>query len=250
MLLEGLWRNDHRTVSSVYATARTIVWPWVDPLVSQATAGCDIDLEWLMSGSNTLYVCVPLADQHRLRPVFGGLLNDLVGQAFERYVRTNQALDPAVLVVVDEAATLRPDQLPSWAATLSGIGVQLVTAWQSVHQLEAAYDRHAQAILTNHLSKLFYAGMSDTVGLDYVSSLLGDEHLPADLSTGRHAVHDGAPVTTVPFVPAAAFRRMHPGDALLIHGTLPPAHVRLRPWYRDRRLRRRARDRGDKMGTA
>src|SRR3546814_13698826 len=107
-----------------------------------------------------------------------GMLNDLVGQAFERYVRTNQPLDPPLLIVMDEAAILRPDQLPSWAATLSGIGVQLVTAWQSVSQIEAAYGRHAQGILTNHLSKLFYAGMTDSPGLDYVSRLLGDEHLP------------------------------------------------------------------------
>lgn len=47
-------------------------------------------------------------------------------------------------------------------------------------------------------------------------------------------------MATVPLVPAAALRRMHPGDALLIRGTLPPAHVRLRPWYQDRRLGQRA----------
>lgn len=241
MVLEGLWRNDARTVSSVYATARTMVWPWVDPLVTAASAGSTIDLDWLMSGPNTLYVCAPVADQHRLRPVLGGMLNDLVGQAFERYVRTNQPLDPPLLIVMDEAAILRPDQLPSWAATLSGIGVQLVTAWQSVSQIEAAYGRHAQGILTNHLSKLFYAGMTDSPGLDYVSRLLGDEHLPARLSDGT-SHGDGTrenSVATVPLVPPAALRRMHPGDALLIHGTLPPAHVRLRPWYRDRRLRKR-----------
>ena len=170
------------------------------------------------------------------------MLNDLVGQAFDRFVRENKPLDPPVLIVMDEAAILRPDQLPSWAATLSGIGVQLVTAWQSVSQIEAAYGRHVQGILTNHLSKLFYAGMTDSPGLDYVSRLLGDEHLPARLSADVGAPDSGRQmsVATVPVVPPAALRRMHPGDALLIHGTLPPAHVRLRPWYRDRRLRRRA----------
>ena len=68
------------------------------------------------------------------------------------------------------------------------------------------------------------------------------ESLPARLSDG--AVNsDGRrqhSVATVPLVPSAALRRMHPGDALLIHGTLPPAHIRLRPWYRDRHLRDRA----------
>jgi type IV secretion system protein VirD4 len=123
---------------------------------------------------------------------------------------------------------------------VSGIGVQLVTAWQSVSQIDAAYGRDAQGILTNHLSKLFYAGMTDTAGLDYVSRLLGHEHVPARLSGGTRTQPDRERnVATVPVVPPAALRRMHPGDALLIHGTLPPAHVRLRPWYRDRWLRRR-----------
>ena len=242
MVLEGLWRNDARTVSSVYATARTIVWPWVDPLVATASAGWTVDLDWLTADANTLYVCAPVADQHRLRPVLGGMLNDLVGQAFDRFVRDNKPLDPPVLIVMDEAAILRPDQLPSWAATLSGIGIQLVTAWQSVSQIEAAYGRHAQGILTNHLSKLFYAGMTDTQGLDYVSRLLGEEHLPSRLSSAPDRWPQGREqsVATVPVVPSAALRRMHPGDALLIHGTLPPAHVRLRPWYRVRQLRNRS----------
>jgi hypothetical protein len=33
---------------------------------------------------------------------------------------------------------------------------------------------------------------------------------------------------------------MLPGDALLVHGTLPPAHIRTRPYYRERALRSRA----------
>jgi hypothetical protein len=33
---------------------------------------------------------------------------------------------------------------------------------------------------------------------------------------------------------------MRPGDALLVHGTLPPAHIRARPYHRDRRLAVRA----------
>jgi hypothetical protein len=33
---------------------------------------------------------------------------------------------------------------------------------------------------------------------------------------------------------------MRPGDALLIHGTLPPAHIRTRHYHRDRHLATRA----------
>ena len=179
-------------------------------------------------------------DQHRLRPVLGGLLNDVVGQAFERFVRTNRPLDPPLLLVIDEAATLRPDQLQSWAATLAGIGVQLVTAWQSIAQIEAAYGRQAQAILTNHLTKLFFPGMSDAAGLDYVSRLLGDEYVPSRLSISRFDSDEGERATSVPLVAPAALRQLRSGDALLVHGALPPAHVQIKPWFKDRALRQRA----------
>jgi type IV secretion system protein VirD4 len=113
----------------------------------------------------------------------------------------------------------------------------LVTAWQSVAQIEAAYGRQSQAILTNHLTKLFFAGMSDAAGLNYLSRLLGQEHVPSRLSSQAGSGGDRPSVTGVPLVPPAALRQMRPGDALLVHGTLPPAHVRIKPWYRSRRLR-------------
>src|SRR3546814_20613291 len=34
MVLEGLWRNDARPVSSVYAPTRTLVWPLFHPLAT------------------------------------------------------------------------------------------------------------------------------------------------------------------------------------------------------------------------
>jgi len=237
-VLEGLWRNDHRTISSVYATARTLVWPWADPIVAASAKDKPIDPGELLDESATLYVCVPQSDQNRLRPVLGGVLNYVVAGAYARYLRTGRPLDPPLLLVIDEAATLRPDQLPSWASTLAGIGVQLVTAWQSVSQIDAAYGTSAPAILTNHLTKLFFPGMSDGSGLDYVSRLVGEEHVPARLSRDDGPVErrGETPVTTVALVPAAVLRQMRRGDAVMIHGSLPPAHIQPRPWYSDRRL--------------
>ena len=46
--------------------------------------------------------------------------------------------------------------------------------------------------------------------------------------------------TRVPLAPAHVLRQMRPGDALLVHSTLPPAHVRTRPFYRHRHLAERA----------
>ena len=66
----------------------------------------------------------------------------------------------------------------------------LVTVWQSKSQLEAIYAAHADTILTNHLTKLFFTGMSDTAGLDYVGRLTG--HDRARLPRYREARRDRA----------------------------------------------------------
>ena len=101
-----------------------------------------------------------------------------------------------------------------------------MTVWQSRSQLEAIYGAHADTILTNHLTKLFFAGMSDTAGLDYVGRLSGHEHVPGYLGTDHVDSHDRVQPTQVPLLAPNVVRQMRPGDALLVHGTLPPAHVR------------------------
>ena len=224
--MKGLWELDPRTSSSVYATARTAIWPWADPDVAAVSERCDIDLAWLLGGTNTLYLATPPGDQDRLAPVLGGLIADLVNQAFELTNRMRTRLDPTLLLVLDEAANTPLRKLPEWASTVAGHGIQLVTVWQSKSQLEAIYGAHADTILTNHLTKLFFTGMSDTAGLDYVGRLTGHEHVPGYLGFDRPDAEERVTPTQVALLAPNVIRQMRPGDALLLHGTLPPAHVR------------------------
>jgi type IV secretion system protein VirD4 len=241
--LLAIWEMEERTRSSVYATSQTVVWPWAEPEVASSSRGDSVDLDWVLSGANTVYLCAPIEDQRRLAPAFGGLLNDLIAQVYRRVAATGEPLDPPLLVVVDEAGNTPLRALPEYASTLSGLGVLLVTIWQSLAQIETAYGREADTILTNHLTKLFYAGLSDPASLRYVSQVLGDAEVETrSQSTGDQAGRASVQMssTNVALAPAHTLRQMRPGDALLLHGTLPPAHVRTRPFYRDRRLAERS----------
>lgn len=246
--LRSIWDMEERTRSSVFATAQTVVWPWAEPGVARSSRGTSVDLEWLLQRGdgkvNTVYLCAPIEDQQRLAPAFGGLLNDLIKQAYLKVAATGKPLDPPLLIVIDEAGNTPLRALPEYASTLAGIGVLMVTIWQSVAQIEAAYRRQADTILTNHLSKLFYAGLSDPASLRYVATVLGEAEIEtrsrsSDQRGGRGSISRAA--TKVALAPAHALRQMRPGDALLVHATLPPAHVRTRPYYRDRRLAGRSR---------
>lgn len=239
----SIWEMEEETRSSVYATAQTVVWPWADPGVAAASRGRSLSLDWLLGGNNTLYLCAPIEDQQRLAPAFGGLLNDLVKQVFLRVAATGRPLDPPLLVVIDEAGNTPLRSLPQYASTLAGLGVLLVTIWQSIAQIEDAYHRQADTILTNHLSKLFYTGLSDPAAFRYIGSVLGDVEVEtrsrSEAADWRNSLQ--LSTTREPLVPPHMARQMPPGDALLIHGTLPPAHVRTLPWWESRRLAVRGR---------
>jgi type IV secretion system protein VirD4 len=239
--LRAIWSLEEKTRSSVYATAQTVIWPWSDPGVARAARTPNITLEWLTAGANTAYLCAPIEDQRRLAPAFGGLLNDLIKAIYLQAARTGRPLDPPLLIVLDEAGNTPLRGLPEFASTLAGLGVVLVTIWQSIGQIEAAHGRHSDTILTNHLTKLLFAGVSDQASLRYVAQVLGDTEVE---TTSRSFAGPGRPPSTslsttrTGLAPAHAVRQMVPGDALLIHGTLPPAHVRTIPFYRPVRRRR------------
>lgn len=230
--LHGQWSTDPRTTSSVYATARNAVWPWTDPGLAASAEGCEITLDWLCSGSNTLYLCAPLGDESRVGVVFAALLHDLIAQGFERYNRQGAPIDPRLLVVLDEAANTPLPKLPQWAATITGAGVQLVTVWQSKAQLDQAYGKDADNVLTNHRTKLIFpSGLSDLSTIEYISALVGDEHVRSELDERTGTSRDGrlpdrSPSTAVPFLSPSTLRRVRVGDSLLLHGPVPPAWIR------------------------
>ncbi len=225
MTLLGLWQKEARSISPVYSTAANIVWPWVDLGIAASAASCDIDLDWLCSGPNTLYIVAPLIDHERSAGVLGGLVGDLIGQVNQRNL-SGHTIDPEILLLIDEAGNMRLDDLPVWASTLAGMGVQLVTIWQSIAQIKAKFGPRSDVLLTNFLTKIWFPGMSDLEGLSYVESISGDEHLPSALT--KYQRNDDRPsVATLPLIQRKALREMPAGKALIQHGSLAPAVVTL-----------------------
>src|SRR5918994_7231914 len=106
--LLAIWEMEDRTRSSVYATAQTVVWPWAEPGVAASSRGPSVDLNWLLGDANTVYLSAPIEDQRRLAPAFGGLLNDLIAQAYRRGAAPRRPAGPPPPLVVDEARHTPP----------------------------------------------------------------------------------------------------------------------------------------------
>ncbi len=192
--------------------------------------------------SNSVYLCADLDGAERLAPVLGGLVDDLIRSVYARVGATGKPLDPPLLVVIDEAGNWPMKNLPGRISTCAGMGIQLMLIYQSKAQIDAAYGNKADVIVSNALTKIFFSGLSDKSTLDYAASLLGQEHVAArSVSSdaapggGRQGVSD-AP-TRLELLPAHLLRQVAPGQALLLHNTLPPVHLYGRYWFRDRALR-------------
>jgi type IV secretion system protein VirD4 len=143
-------------------------------------------------------------------------------------------LDPPLLVVLDEAANIAPlAELDTIVSTAAGHGIQLVTVWQDFAQIEARYGRRWSTIVNNHRAKVLCPGTADPLTLDHVSSLIGDDERTDESRTvgddGRWSRTETVSLRRV--VPSAMLRRVAPGEAVVVYGALPPARVRLRPYF-------------------
>jgi len=210
--------------------------------VGGAGVGGVIDPDTLLLGSHTLYICAPAHDQHRLRAVFAALVSQVVHAAFAASSRAGRPLDPPLLVVLDEAANIAPlKELDGLAATCAGHGVQLVTVWQDLAQVRARYGERAATVVNNHRAKLFLPGIADPGTLDFASHLAGDQDLATPSVTlgarGERTVTTSLQVRRL--LAPDTLRRLQKGRAVLLYGAMPPALVRLRPWFADPELAQR-----------
>jgi type IV secretion system protein VirD4 len=248
--LRGIWSLQDRTRADVFATGRGSVWPWSNRDVVGTSRGCDLSLDWLLAGSdgraNTMYVAAPLADAERLKPAIGGVIGDIVNQLMMRYTQTGKPLDPPLLLVLDEIGNTPLRELPRLVSTLSGLGVQLVTSWQSIAQMHKEYGEAAGTVIANHRTKVFFSGISDGVTGEVAAKMLGDEQVLSRQVSSELGQFDGGrrslseSLITTSIIPAHVLREQMPGSALLVHGTIPPAHLTVRSQFSDSLLLERA----------
>ena len=162
----------------------------------------------------------------------------IIRAAYEAALVAGHPLDPPLLVVIDEAANVAPlADLDELASTAASHGVQLITVWQDLAQLNARYTTRAASVINNHRAKLFCSGISDVATLEHAGQLAGEADVLSTSNTyDRHGYSGRTHSSTYRrLLPSDALRRMPPGQAVLIYGSLPPVKIRLRESGRGKR---------------
>jgi type IV secretion system protein VirD4 len=238
--LRSLWAKDQRLRDSVFATVENVVAPYAS--LPAGHNGPEIDFHKWLSGDNTIFVVASSHEQARLRPVLATFVQQALRAAFDAAVRIGGSLERPCLALLDEAGNIAPlRDLPAYASTARSHNISLVTIWQDLAQIRSLYRDRAQTVLNNHQAKLFGSGIADDQTLEYVSRLVGDvphkaKNVSRDVSGDRRSISEHTSFRRA--APIDELRRMGRESALLVYGAEVPALVRLRPWFKDRRLKK------------
>ncbi len=234
-------KADSRRKDSIYGTAQVLLDVYRYPAVAETAEGCDIDRVAFLRGfdgagrpvDNTVFVFAPEHRQDQLRPLFEAFICWLVRGAEDRYAATGVALDPPLLVMLDEAANIAPlRKLGAYASSLASQGVQLVAVFQNLGQIRDRYGNQASTIVTNFLVKLLLGATTDRELLELLTVLIGKEELAQEsLTYGL----DGSRTATASIrqrelAPIHALVQQQPGHALALLSYRKPVRLRVRPY--------------------
>jgi type IV secretory pathway TraG/TraD family ATPase VirD4 len=235
-----------RTRSSIEGTVQALLRAYRFARVARSAAGCEITADRLLDGPNSLYLIGDAKASKLLRPIFLALLSEVVDRAYERANAEGGQLARPLLVCLDEAGNVAPlPNLAEIASTAPSHNIQLVSIFHDLAQARSRYGGQAETVVNSHRARMLLPGVADLDTLRYFSALVGEEEArELTRTSGAGGTSRSSGRRRRPLVAAEALRQLPDGSALLLYGRLPPARVRLRRWFEDRRLRALARPTG------
>jgi type IV secretion system protein VirD4 len=228
-----------RTRSSIEATAQALLRAYRFTRVASSARSCEITPDRLLDEAATLYLIGDAKASKLLRPIFLAMLAEIVDRAYERATLAGGRLELPLLLCLDEAGNVAPlPNLAEVASTAPSHNIQLLTIFHDLAQARSRYRQQAETVVNSHRARMLLPGVADLETLRYFAGLVGEEEA-RDLT--RTSGAGGTTRSTArrrrPLLAPEELRQLPDGHALLLYGRLPPLTLRLRLWFRDRRLR-------------
>lgn len=163
---------SQRLQTGVWAECTSVLTLYQDPVIAAHTRTSDIALGQLLASPDplTAYCIVDFPDIRRLQPLMSGVCDALLALAGGQAAPARHRL----LLALDECANLgRLDQLASGVSYLQGSGVQVLAAFQTLHQPRAVYG-HDSPLLASMSTHVYYRPTpGDTLTAQAISTALG-----------------------------------------------------------------------------
>jgi type IV secretory pathway TraG/TraD family ATPase VirD4 len=238
----GFRSQPDRTRGSIEGTVQALLRAYRSERVQRSARSVEIAGSVLLAGDQTLYLVGDAKASRLLRPVFLALLGELVDHAYLQANRNGGRLARPLLLCLDELGNVAPlPNLAEIASTAPSHNIQLVSVFHDLAQARARYGRQAETVINSHRARMLLPGVADLDTLRYFSGLIGDAAIrERTQTTGAGYQTRSESHARRPLAPPERLRQLPEGHALLVYGRLPPAIIRLRMWFADRRLRRLA----------
>lgn len=226
-----LTTND-RTRSSITTTIMPALAWLTDPTAKAAATGGEFDVAELLNSRATVYLLG--AEEGHTAPLVAALTAHLAREA--RRIASESPggrLDPALTLVLDEAALVSPVPLDQWTADMGGRNVTIHIGAQSRAQLRKRWgDTGCAAIMTNSATVLILAGARDGDDLQAYSMLTADrrEMVETEDADGRVT---GRTSQRVPVLSPGEIAQLPELHAVIVRRGMPAAIGRLQmAWKR------------------
>jgi type IV secretion system protein VirD4 len=231
-----------RTRASIEGTAQALLRAYRFARVVRSAASCEITPSRLLDERATLYLIGDAKASKLLRPIFVALLSEIVEVAYERATHNGGRLELPLLLCLDEAGNVAPlPNLSEIASTAPSHNIQLVSIFHDLAQARSRYGQQAETVVNSHRARMLLPGVADLETLRYFSGLAGEEEArDITRTTGVGGRSRSVSRRRRPLAAPEALRQLPDGEALLLYGRIPPMRLRLRLWFKDRRLRRLA----------
>jgi type IV secretion system protein VirD4 len=228
-----------RTRGSIEGTTQALLRAYRSHRVQQSATTCEITPEALLDGENTLYLVGDAKASRLLRPIFLGLLGELIDHAYQQANRNGGRLATPLLLCLDELGNVAPlPNLAEVASTAPSHNIQLVSVFHDLAQAHTRYGRQAETVINSHRARMLLPGVADLDTLRYFSGLVGDQHAREQTRTSGPGYETRSEnPTRRPLIAPEQLRQLPDGHGLLVYGRLPPTTVRLRMWFKDHHLR-------------
>jgi type IV secretion system protein VirD4 len=236
------WQIHEEGKGSVLFTALGLADTYSRPGVQVAADQGGFTPGELLDTAGTLCIVTPNAEGDRFAPYFTALLSAIIHTAETLAAHRGGPIEPRLLLALDEAGNVfRYPRLPHVLTTARGNGIQLLLIYHDLAQVEHLYGGRevARTVMSNAKMRMLLPGVGDLETLRYWSDLMGQTRTE---TTGVTTGYDGKRSRSRNehsdhLAPLHRLQQLPRGQAILLYENLPPARIRLLPWYADRRFR-------------
>lgn len=173
---EQFLSTNERTRSSITTTIMPALAWLTDPTAKATTTVRGLDVAELLEQRATVYMLG--AEEGHTAPLVAALTAHIAREARRIAAESpGGRLDPALTLVLDEAALIAPVPLDLWTADMGGRNITIHIGAQSRAQLRKRWgDTGCAAIMTNSATVLILAGARDADDLQAYSLLTSERH--------------------------------------------------------------------------